>query len=168
VSQRSVVVSGGQWQGGGQWAGPGGWGGAPQGPPAHAGYFQNYHQRRVRLRSHASNKHVHALQDGWVDANGGDGNWATWILHHMGNEIVAFQNCETGRWMRIDEQYRADARGEGGNLCRFRTQRHGNTDDFSFWEDTMGVQLGFNPDGRQRNPSETGEGPHGSFTLRWV
>jgi len=103
-----------------------------------------------------------------VNANGSDGEWATWIVNHLGNEIVGFQNCQTGGWLRLNEQRQADARGQGGQLCRFITHRHGNKDEFSFWEESTGAHLGFENDGRQRNPAQTGEGPHGSFTLNWV
>eukprot|EP01104_Vermistella_antarctica_P012557 TRINITY_DN3666_c0_g1_i1.p1 TRINITY_DN3666_c0_g1~~TRINITY_DN3666_c0_g1_i1.p1 ORF type:complete len:421 (-),score=31.85 TRINITY_DN3666_c0_g1_i1:157-1359(-) len=81
---------------------------------------------RVRLRSHATNKHVRIQPCGTVDANGGNGPKATFEVIGRGCGAMAFRNVKDScKYLRIKQGGNVDGNGSGGRLCDFKVIRHG-------------------------------------------
>jgi len=79
---------------------------------------------RVHLRHHLSGHTLRSNADHTVSANGAEGRWATWVVDHVPGQPhhIRLQNVETGKFLRINEHFVPDCRGDGGYWTHLAVQ----------------------------------------------
>jgi hypothetical protein len=76
----------------------------------------------VHLSSRSSGKNLRVLQDGKVDFLGGQGQWASFLVHrgvHNPNAVRFQSAANQNYWLRISKKGELNALGKGGPLTEF-------------------------------------------------
>jgi hypothetical protein len=143
-----VVVQGG---------GHGGWGG-------HGGALQ--HGAVVSLRNRNTGGNVRIAPNGDVNANGGNGVPAKFLVQRNG-DIVKFQNRSTNTFLACGGNGNMRAAPMGGHNAAFVAERQG-PGHFQFRAVSGSGYMGFQQDGWGKPAQSVGNGPAGRFDVhRW-
>jgi len=119
----------------------------------------------IRLKSVATKKNLRITEHGKVDGNGGEGQWATFIVHRVGKNHIKLQSVGNNKhWLRIKDGV-LDGEGVGGPWTELKVVRHGGGYVSLESIKTPGHHVGVLPDGCPKAPGSTGTGPHGTFKI---
>jgi hypothetical protein len=109
-----------------------------------------------------------------INSEGGTGTWATWFPVPAGpGGLFMFKNQQTGKFLRIDPgNKKLDADGVGGPYCPFIVKflhKEADGDNVVALESVAfdDHHVGVLPDGKIKDPHQTGTGPHGQFVIKF-
>lgn len=136
-----------------------------------------HHGNHVILKSAASGHSLKIDKAGKVSGDGGQGEWATFIVHvvdkktNRKNRIIKLQNVgDNKHWLRITSNGNLDGEGSGGEWCDFEVERisEGGNHFFSLKSHKSTGRVGILENGTAKEPSKTGTGINGRFTVTVV
>jgi len=123
----------------------------------------------VLLHSQASDKNVRCVgpRGVVVDGRGARGTRAQWVVRKHGPKSKAFQNVHfPNLWLKINKNGTLCAKGKGGPWCRFIVKKQQGPRKFCFQSFMrQDCFIGILPNGEAKLGFETGQGPHGTFTV---
>ena len=118
----------------------------------------------VRLVSCASGQSLR-IRNGNVEGNGGQGDFAKFIVHKRGAHVM-LQSWKESHYVAIREGRLTT--GTGGPWCEFKVQSSNHAPGSAICLESVklpGQHVGVLPSGDTKAPGNTGRGPHGSFTV---
>jgi hypothetical protein len=126
------------------------------------------HGNVICLHSLASRQNLR-IHNGFVDGNGGQGQWAQFIVERTGPERVKLRCVGMNSYLRCPGPHHLD-HGPGGPQCEFWIVKHGKRGGEPVYslESTQhpGCYVGVHDNGSIKPPMNTGLGSHGSFLVR--
>lgn len=124
--------------------------------------------RQVFLQSCAGGN-LRIMQNGEVNGSGGRGALAQFFVRHANPQTsqISLQNAQ-GKWLRITPNGVLDGNGgQGGPYTFFQVVNKGNNQVSLKACNGAPGYVGILPNGQAKAPSQTGPGPHGTFTVQF-
>ena len=132
--------------------------------PAAAAPASPWTNGRTFFAKGCSGKNLRIMPTNEVNSTGGGGALAKFTVSAVDGKRIQFKNAQ-GKTMRVFNGL-PDGGGGGGSLCWF-TPVHKSGNEWCFGTHQGGF-LGTKPDGSAKPHAQTGQGPHGTYTIVWA